>query len=532
MKIFFKLLGDFRYLCFALFLSYLYWLFFLIPDWFIKQFYLSLAILTLGCVFSKQRFFFGILLFLCLSFQAKYFWSPNTVFHSSHKLKQECGQKADFIEAHFNKRVENYLWLSKGIIGCGKKRFFFASETLRIPKYRFIGVYPNQKIKITQVKLDQDNSHHSKHTDLSDAFDLNLKISLHSRFTRIKTKNSSKYWQDWKSKASDYLDNAAKPLYLGIALADRSDLPRTLRQELQYLGIFHLFAISGLHIGMIFLLFRFLFAKLLAFGIILLHFFSLKFKGLLNQVNVYFYADWAAVSLLWFYLDFINNPLTAIRAWTMLLIWFFIHYFISWIPTNYVLLLIAVSMLLIEPNLITSVGFLLSFFSVFAILVYLKLFGYKEKKMKEYFGLKSILSFAWKNKFSQNLYKIVAISFFINLFILPVILYYFQQKNLLGFFNNLFHIPFTGLIYLPAVLLGFILFPLKSFVVIEMLYFALMQQLGTAWYWVIQKNYTLNAAIIEKVPFLELENSGLNTTFWVFYYFVLGGILFFYFKKS
>ena len=150
--------------------------------------------------------------------------------------------------------------------------------------------------------------------------------------------------------------------------------------------------------------------------------------------------------------------------------------------------------------------------------------------MKEYFGLKSILSFAWKNKFSQNLYKIVAISFFINLFILPVILYYFQQKNLLG--NNLFHIPFTGLIYLPAVLLGFILFPLKSFVVIEMLYFALMQQLGTAWYWVIQKNYTLNAAIIEKVPFLELENSGLNTTFWVFYYFVLGGILFFYFKKS
>ena len=107
--------------------------------------------------------------------EIQYFWSPNTVFHSSHKLKQECGQKADFIEAHFNKRVENYLWLSKGIIGCGKKRFFFASETLRIPKYRFIGVYPNQKIKITQVKLDQDNSHHSKHTDLSDAFDLNLK---------------------------------------------------------------------------------------------------------------------------------------------------------------------------------------------------------------------------------------------------------------------------------------------------------------------------------------------------------------------
>ena len=109
MKIFLKLLGDFRYLCFALLISHFYWLFFSTPDWFVKQFYLSLVILTLGCIFSKQRLIFGILLFLCFTFQAKYIWSPNTVFHSSHKLKQECGQKVDFIEAHFNKRVENYL---------------------------------------------------------------------------------------------------------------------------------------------------------------------------------------------------------------------------------------------------------------------------------------------------------------------------------------------------------------------------------------------------------------------------------------
>ena len=63
MKIFFKLLGDFRYLCFALLISHFYWLFFSTPDWFVKQFYLSLVILTLGCIFSKQRLIFGILLF-------------------------------------------------------------------------------------------------------------------------------------------------------------------------------------------------------------------------------------------------------------------------------------------------------------------------------------------------------------------------------------------------------------------------------------------------------------------------------------
>ena len=113
---------------------------------------------------------------------------------------------------------------------------------------------------------------------------------------------------------------------------------------------------------MIFLLLRFLLSKFLALSLILLQFFNLKLNRLFNQMNIYFYADWIAVILLWFYLDFINNPLTAIRAWTMLLI---IHYFIHWIPTNYVLLFIAISMLSLDPSLITSISFLLSFCSGF-----------------------------------------------------------------------------------------------------------------------------------------------------------------------
>ena len=537
MNIFFKLLGDFRYLCFALLLSHFYWLFFSAPDWFVKQFYLSLAILFLGCIFSKQRFIFGILLFLCLTFQAKYIWSPNSVFHSSYILKQNCQKNADFFSAHFDKRVGDYLWLSKGIIGCGKKRFFFPSAVLKIPQHRFIGVYPGQQIKIIQVTIHQDRIHQykvnqDKTIGLFDISTLHFEAGLGSRFTAIRKKNQGKLWKDWKLTADYYLSGAAKPLYLGIALADRSDLPSALRQKLQHLGIFHLFAISGLHIGMIFLLLRFLLSKFLALSLVLLQFFNLQFNRLFNQMNVYFYADWVSVGLLWFYLSFIGSPLTAIRAWTMLLIWLFIHYFIRWIPTNYVLLLIAISMLLLEPSLITSVSFLLSFCSVFAILVYLKLFDYKEKKMKEYFGLKSILSFAWKNKFSQNLSKIVAISFFINLFILPVLLFYFQQKNLLGFANNLFHIPFMSLLYLPATLLGFILLPFKTFWIVEILYFASMQQLGNIWYWVIQKNTSLNSIIIEKMPFLQLENEALNSVFWVFYFTLLIGVLFFYFKKN
>ena len=494
--------------------------------------FVRILILTLGCIFSKQRLIFGILLFLCFTFQAKYIWSPNTVFHSSHKLKQECGQKVDFIEAHFNKRVENYLWLSKGIIGCGKKRFFFPSAVLKVPKHRFIGIYPDQQIQITKVTIHQDNIHQDKTIGLFNTSTLRFEMRLGSRFTAIRKKKQGKLWKDWKLAANYYLHGAAKPLYLGIALADRSDLPRTIRQELQYLGIFHLFAISGLHIGMIFLLLRFLLSKFLALSLILLQFFNLKLNRLFNQMNIYFYADWIAVILLWFYLDFINNPLTAIRAWTMLLIWLFIHYFIHWIPTNYVLLFIAISMLSLDPSLITSISFLLSFCSVFAILVYLKLLDYKEKKRKEYFGLKSIISFAWKNKFSQNLYKIVALSFFINLFILPLILYYFQQKNLLGFANNLVHIPFMSLLYLPAILLGFILLPFKTFWVAKIFYFALMQQLGNVWYWIIQKNTSLNSIVIKKMPFLKLENDTLNSVFWVFYFIFLSGVLFFYFKND
>ena len=62
-----------------------------------------------------------------------------------------------------------------------------------------------------------------------------------------------------------------------------------------------------------------------------------------------------------------------------------------------------------------------------------------------------------------------------------MLLFYFQQKNLLGFANNLFHIPFMSLLYLPATLLGFILLPFKTFWIVEILYFASMQQLGNIW---------------------------------------------------
>ena len=66
-------------------------------------------------------------------------------------------------------------------------------------------------------------------------------MRLGSRFTAIRKKKQGKLWKDWKLAANYYLHGAAKPLYLGIALADRSDLPRTIRQELQYLGIFIVF---------------------------------------------------------------------------------------------------------------------------------------------------------------------------------------------------------------------------------------------------------------------------------------------------
>ena len=45
-------------------------------------------------------------------------------------------------------------------------------------------------------------------------------------------------------------------------------------------------------------------------------------------------------------------------------------------------------------------------------------------------------------------------------------------------------------------------------------------------------NTGLNSIIIEKMPFLQLENEALNSVFWVFYFTLLIGVLFFYFKKN
>ena len=75
-------------------------------------------------------------------------------------------------------------------------------------------------------------------------------------------------------------------------------------------------------------------------------------------------------------------------------------------------------------------------------------------------------------------------------------------------------------------------FQYHTFWVAKIFYFALMQQLGNVWYWIIQKNTSLNSIVIKKMPFLKLENDTLNSVFWVFYFIFLSGVLFFYFKND
>jgi ComEC/Rec2-related protein len=468
-------LKDWRVLLLFMLFSNFYWLLSPSEHWLQYQFFLFALFCLWGIVFSGQRLFFLGALLLCFVFHHQFFFSKIT----SRDL-EKCNSSPEFLEANLSKKTTNQLLLSQVSFFCERQKFTIASITLFTTK-KYIPAYAGEKIRIIHPKmLWQDNR-------------WVLKTSKQTRFFPTKQKilreQRGEAWNSWKQKSNYYLEGKAKELYQGIALADRSSLTRDLRHKISILGIFHLFAISGLHIGMIYLWVHFFISKL--FNCILLLLPKQKrFSSLL-------WVDLFSVFVVWCYLNFLVFPITAVRAWIMLFMWVLIRHFFRWMPSVYILFLTAAIMMLLDPSIIFSLSFQFSFLAVFAILVFSKWV---------HFTPTSLLTLY------KNFFQTAAITIAITVFTAPLTLVYFQKLNLLGFLNNPFHIFFIGFAYLPLVLLGFVLAPLR----LEKYYFWLMQKVGDFWYWVMEKNFIWS----EFATFSWKDN--FANQWWLCYALVLG----------
>ena len=209
------------------------------------------------------------------------------------------------------------------------------------------------------------------------------------------------------------LKQESKALVMALVLGEKSDLSEERIEQYQRAGAMHLLAISGLHIGILLMLFRSLVSPLKRFR------FGSTFSTILPIV------------LLWCFAFITGGSASVTRAVTM---FSFLQIGLS-LKRNDVRIQSLWSsffiLLFIQPRLIFDVGFQLSYAAVLGIVWVLPHW----QKL-----------FVVQNKFIQKITSLFGLGLIAQLAVLPLSLYYFHQFPLLFWLSNLLLVPLIGLV--------------------------------------------------------------------------------------
>lgn len=225
--------------------------------------------------------------------------------------------------------------------------------------------------------------------------------------------NTSIYYKI-KNNIINYINSKQNSkYYLAFILGDQSKFSNELKDAISNIGISHIFALSGMHLGL----------------------FTTFILMILKRINFKHYTQiYILIIILFFYVIFTSLSVSIIRAYLFLLIFNLNKIFDLKFSKLKLYFYILIGVLLYNPWYIYNLGFLYSFLICFYLLKYKDLINSK-------------------NKFS-SIFKISLLAFFVSI---PVNLYYFFELNLLSVFFNLIFVPLITFIIFPLILISFIL---------------------------------------------------------------------------
>ncbi|MEL6304631.1 MAG: ComEC/Rec2 family competence protein [Bacteroidota bacterium] len=198
-----------------------------------------------------------------------------------------------------------------------------------------------------------------------------------------------------------------------LLLGQRSDIPKALYKDYQNAGAVHILAISGLHVGVLVLIFQAILFPLTRLP-----------KGKVVRLL-------ALIFLLWGFAFITGLSASVVRAVTM---FSFLSY--AWCldrPTSGFNLaaLSMLALLLVKPLFLFQVGFQMSYAAVFAIL-------WLYPKLQVFWSPEPWLL--------KKTWSLLAVSVSAQLGVLPISLFYFHQFPTLFFVSNLLIVPFLGIL--------------------------------------------------------------------------------------
>ena len=234
------------------------------------------------------------------------------------------------------------------------------------------------------------------------------------------------------------LDDDSNSFISAITLGYKADLSEDLKDAFRASGTSHILAVSGMHVGIIY--------------IIILSIFS--FFG--KRGRVLFVKQILILLLLWGYVFITGMPVSVIRAAIMLSLLCVGIMFNRKGLTYNTLAVAAFFTLIINPFYLFDIGFQLSFAAVLSIL---------------FFQPKISKLYSPKYKPVDYIWNLLTVSLAAQLGVFPLVLYYFGSFPTYFFITNLLVLPFIGIIIYLAVSLTLLSF--LSFLNIGFIQFAI-----------------------------------------------------------
>ena len=251
--------------------------------------------------------------------------------------------------------------------------------------------------------------------------------------TKIEDNFLEKYLQTLFNRAEEDYSYGTKNINRAILLGDNTRIKKDLKDKIRYIGLSHIFAMSGLHIGLVIAIFYFIFKK------------TVKNKRLIEILLL--------ISITLYYLSVKESP-SFTRAYIMAVVYLLGKLFYEKVDLRKTLFVSAIISILINPIAIFSVSFQLSYGAMIAITYifpYVRKINYKKFKILDYILFTST----------------------IQIFLIPITVYYFSTVQVLSLISNLIFLPLASFyitinyiaLFLENFYLSFLLKP-----IIEILY--------------------------------------------------------------
>lgn len=217
------------------------------------------------------------------------------------------------------------------------------------------------------------------------------------------------------------VDGSVYAVVAAMALGDKSQLTKNLRESYAVTGASHVLALSGLHLGIVYTL----------------------LSLLLNRRRWQVVSQVIIIVCVWLFVFLVGMSASVVRAAVMLTVYALLSLGHRNKMSVNTLAFAAIVMLLFNPRSLFDIGFQLSFMAVLAILLFYPLF---ERVWPQSFLLDH-RAFRW-------VWTMLAVSCAAQIGVAPLIAYYFGRFSNYFLLTNLFVVPAATLIlYLSLVVL-------------------------------------------------------------------------------